>query len=242
MRHDVVHDLVKRHIPENAYAEQWDIEGLKTEISGTTGLDLAIADWAKEEGIANEEVEHRISAAADAVMDDKKERFGVETMAYIEKAVLLQTLDQLWRDHLVTLDHLRQVIGFRGYAQRDPLNEYRTEAFALFEAMLTNLRKAVTGQLMRVELVREQPTPAPTMPTQLTAVHADASAQSTAFDMAEAALFGNGAALAASVGAAPMLAEGVDPNDESTWTRSNRNGPCPCGSGKKYKHCHGKLA
>ena len=146
MRHDVIHDLVKKHIPENAYPEQWDVRGPPRPRSPTcSASSWPITDWAKEEGIAEEEVIHRVTAAADAIMDDKTERFGPETMRYVEKAVLLQTLDHLWREHLVTLDHLRQVIGFRGYAQRDPLNEYKTEAFTLFEGLLTGLRRAVTS-------------------------------------------------------------------------------------------------
>ncbi|MDK9698028.1 MAG: preprotein translocase subunit SecA [Siculibacillus sp.] len=220
MRHDVIHDTVKKHIPENAYPEQWDVAGLEAEVLEITGLDLPVPAWAKEEGIAEEEVIHRITETADAVMADKLARFGEETMRYVEKAVLLQILDHLWREHLVTLDHLRQVIGFRGYAQRDPLNEYKTEAFTLFEALLTNLRRAVTSQMMRVELVPQEPEPLPAMQ----AHHLDAS---TGYDQI--------------TGDAPTGGP-VDPNDPSTWGRVARNAPCPCGSGKKYKHCHGAFA
>ncbi len=221
MRHDVIHDLVKKHIPENAYPEQWDVVGLHAEIADILGIELAIEDWAKEEGIAEEEVIHRITAATDAIMTDKAERFGAETMRYIEKAVLLQTLDHLWREHLVTLDHLRQVIGFRGYAQRDPLNEYKTEAFTLFEALLTNLRRAVTSQLLRVELVQQE---IPADPSILEEHHIDAS---TGRDQI--------------TGDAP-LGRALDPSDPTTWGQVSRNAPCPCGSGKKYKHCHGAFA
>jgi preprotein translocase subunit SecA len=227
MRHDVISELVRKHIPETAYAEQWETAELKAKLQEVLGLDLAVDEWAKEEGIAEEEVEERVKAAADAVMADKLERFGDGMMAYIEKAVLLQTLDQLWREHLVTLDHLRQVIGFRGYAQRDPLNEYKAEAFALFEAMLTHLREVVTGQLMRVEVVQQQQ---PQMP-EVEAIHADASSAGGF----EAVAVGNAVP-------ADARANGIDPNDPSTWTNLNRNAPCPCGSGKKYKHCHGKYA
>jgi preprotein translocase subunit SecA len=228
MRHDVIADLVRKHIPETAYAEQWETAELKEKLKEVLGLDLAVDEWAKEEGIAEEEVEKRVTEAADAIMAEKLERFGEGMMSYIEKAVLLQTLDHLWREHLVTLDHLRQVIGFRGYAQRDPLNEYKAEAFTLFEAMLTNLRQVVTGQLMRVEVVQQQQQPE--MP-QVEAIHADASA-TAGF---EAVAVGS---------AAPGTDHGaaIDPNDPSTWTHLNRNAPCPCGSGKKYKHCHGKFA
>ncbi len=221
MRHDVINDLVKKHIPENAYPEQWDVTGLHAEIADILGIELAVADWAKEEGIAEEEVTHRIVAATDAIMADKAERFGAETMRYVEKAVLLQTLDHLWREHLVTLDHLRQVIGFRGYAQRDPLNEYKTEAFTLFEALLTNLRRAVTTQMLRVELVQEE---APPALSGLEEHHLDAT---TGRDQI--------------TGDAP-LGRAVDPADQTTWGHVARNAPCPCGSGKKYKHCHGAFA
>ncbi|MBV5262777.1 preprotein translocase subunit SecA [Pinisolibacter aquiterrae] len=217
MRHDVIHDLVKKHIPENAYPEQWDVEGLHTEIADVLGIELAVTDWAKEEGIAEEEVIHRVTAAADAIMADKADRFGPETMTYVEKAVLLQTLDHLWREHLVTLDHLRQVIGFRGYAQRDPLNEYKTEAFTLFEALLTGLRRAVTSQMMRVELVPPEEQAVSALETH----HLDASSGRDQI-----------------TGDAP-LGRAVDPNDPTTWGQVARNAPCPCGSGKKYKHCHG---
>ena len=219
MRHDVIHDLVKKHIPENAYPEQWDVAGLHQEIADVLGIELAVEDWAKEEGIAEDEVIHRILAASDAIMSDKAERFGPETMVYVEKAVLLQTLDHLWREHLVTLDHLRQVIGFRGYAQRDPLNEYKTEAFTLFEALLTGLRRDVTAQMMRVELSPPEPQELPPMQ----AHHVDASS-----------------GLDQITGDAP-LGRSVDPADPTTWGRVSRNAPCPCGSGKKYKHCHGSL-
>ncbi|MDR3494586.1 MAG: SEC-C metal-binding domain-containing protein, partial [Ancalomicrobiaceae bacterium] len=245
MRHDIVHDTVKRHIPENAYAEQWDMVGLKDEVTQLIGLDLGLEHWAKEEGIANEEVEHRINEAADAIVNEKLERYGRETMNYIEKQVLLQSLDHLWREHLVTLDHLRQVIGFRGYGQRDPLNEYRTEAFTLFEAMLSNLRKGVTAQMMRVELVRqEQPIEQPREESSLETPLISASVpDGNPFEMAEAALFGAGQSIGAAItGPESFAAAGVDPDDPTTWGRVNRNGPCPCGSGKKYKHCHGKLA
>jgi preprotein translocase subunit SecA len=230
MRHDVISDLVRKHIPETAYAEQWDVVGLKEKLTELLGLDLAVDAWAKEEGIAEEEVEKRVIEAADAIMADKLERFGDGMMAYIEKAVLLQTLDHLWREHLVTLDHLRQVIGFRGYAQRDPLNEYKAEAFTLFEAMLGNLRHGVTSQLMRVEVVQQQQPAEPQLPP-MQAIHGDAAAA--------------GGFQAVEVGTAPapdQRAAGIDPNDPSTWTHLSRNAPCPCGSGKKYKHCHGKLA
>jgi preprotein translocase subunit SecA len=219
MRHDVIADLVAKHIPHDAYAEQWDVAGLKVKLAEIFGLDLAVDEWAKEEGIAEEEVEKRVREAADAIVADKIARYGDDMMAYIEKAVLLQTLDHLWREHLVTLDHLRQVIGFRGYAQRDPLQEYKSEAFTLFEAMLTQLRQVVSGQLMRVEVVQPQQE-APQLPP-MALHHADPTTGQDQFTADDGS---------------------IDPNDPATWTKLNRNAMCPCGSGKRYKHCHGKLA
>ena len=176
MRHEVIDDLIAKHIPEKAYPEQWDVEGLKQPIQQIFDLDLPIEDWAKEEGIADEEVHERITRAADEIAAQRAVRFTPEIMRQVEKAVLLQTLDHLWREHLVMLDHLRQVIGFRGYAQRDPLNEYKTESFELFQAMLARLREVVTAQLMRVELIQRPP---PLVPDEdvgtLQATHIDAT-------------------------------------------------------------------
>ncbi len=151
MRHAVIEDLVAKHIPENAYPEQWDIAGLDKAIREVLTIDPPVAAWAKEEGIADEEVRERIIKQADEWMAGKAARWSPDVMRYVEKSILLQTLDHLWREHLVMLEHLRQVIGLRGYGQRDPLNEYKAEAFELFEAMSQNLREGVTAQLMRVE-------------------------------------------------------------------------------------------
>ncbi|GAA4531414.1 preprotein translocase subunit SecA [Chelativorans composti] len=226
MRHDVIYDLVAKHIPEHAYAEQWDVKGLREAVQRVLNLDLPIEEWAQEEGIAEDDIRARIIEASDRAFAEKAERFGSDIMRYVEKSILLQTLDMLWREHLVNLDHLRSVIGFRGYAQRDPLNEYKSEAFELFQAMLHNLREAVTAQLARVELVRE--TPPPQVPQQMEAHHIDPA---TGEDDASGSLL--------TLAAAPATATERDPNDPSTWGRVGRNEPCPCGSGKKYKHCHG---
>ena len=156
MRHHLVDDLIANHIPEKSYAEQWDVAGLREAVMGVFDLDLPFADWAKEEGIAEEEVHARLIKATDERAAKKAADFGPDIMRQIEKAVLLQTLDHLWREHLVTLEHLRQVIGLRGYGQRDPLNEYKNESFTLFEHMLARLREAVTGQLMHVQLARPE--------------------------------------------------------------------------------------
>src|SRR5690348_13987696 len=156
MRHDVIEDLVHKHVPENAYPEQWDVAGLKEELTRVLSLDLPVDQWAKEEGIADEELLARINRRADEHMASKVAQWGPDVLRYVEKSILLQTLDHLWREHLVMLEHLRQVIGLRGYGQRDPLNEYKAEAFNLFETMSQGLREGVTAQLMRVEIVQQQ--------------------------------------------------------------------------------------
>ena len=152
MRHDVIHDLVAKHVPENAYPEQWDTKGLKDELKRVLDLELPVDEWAKEEGIADEELITRVQRRADEHMASKVAQWGADIIRYVEKTILLQTLDHLWREHLVMLEHLRQVIGLRGYGQRDPLNEYKQESFNLFETMSQSLREAVTAQLMRVEI------------------------------------------------------------------------------------------
>ncbi|WP_163272936.1 preprotein translocase subunit SecA [Chelativorans alearense] len=234
MREDVIDDLVVRHIPEKAYAEQWDAKGLKEGVATSLNLDLPIEEWVQEEGIAEDDIRARITEAADKAAADRAERFGPDIMTYVEKSILLQTLDHLWREHLVNLDHLRSVVGFRGYAQRDPLNEYKTEAFELFQAMLGNLRQAVTAQLMRVELVREAADAPPPQTPAMEAHHVDGTTGEDEFEGDTMTL--------------PRLetrvvpAEERDPNDPASWGKVGRNEPCPCGSGKKYKHCHGAFA
>src|SRR5712672_1453694 len=165
MRHDVFEALVHKHVPENAYPEQWDVAGLKEELFRVLSLDLPVDQWAKEEGIADEELLSRIEQRVDEHMAAKVAQWGPDVMRYVEKTILLQTLDHLWREHVIMLDHLRQVIGLRGYGQRDPLQEYKSEAFNLFEAMTAHLREAVTAQLMRVEIVppEQPPEPLPVM-------------------------------------------------------------------------------
>ena len=229
MRHEVVENLVRMHIPENAYAEQWDVAGLKKGVLEQLNLDLPIDAWAAEEGIDEKDILERLHKATDQAAADRAERFGPEIMTYVERSVLLQTLDHLWREHIVNLDHLRSVIGFRGYAQRDPLQEYKAEAFELFQALLANLRQTVTAQLMRVELVRQAAdAPAP-VPPDMEGHHIDGTTGEDDFGE------GNGGGFMA-VGVSP---EDRDPNDPATWGRVSRNEACPCGSGKKYKHCHG---
>jgi preprotein translocase subunit SecA len=237
MRHEVVDALVAKFIPEKSYPEQWNAAGLQEAIQSVFNLDLPVADWAKEEGIADEEVRERLNRAGDEAAAARAARFTPDVMRQVEKAVLLQTLDHLWREHLVVLDHLRQVIGFRGYGQRDPLNEYKTESFELFQNMLANLREAVTTQLMRVEVVQRPPPLAPEGDLEtLEATHVNP-------------LTGENEMAAAQPPAQPaggrngrLAAAQIDPKNPATWGKVQRNAPCPCGSGKKYKHCHGKLA
>lgn len=223
MRREVIEDLVQKHIPERAYAEQWDAVGLKEQANALLNLDLPIEDWVKEEGIGEDDIRERLTEAANAVFTEKAERFGDDIMHYVERSIVMQTLDALWREHIVNLDHLRSVVGFRGYAQRDPLQEYKSEAFELFNTLLNSLRQAVTAQLMRVELVQqEQPEP-PAMQ----AHHIDPNTGEDEFGSVYQA---------SEVIVAP---ENRNPDDPATWGKVGRNEVCPCGSGKKYKHCHG---
>jgi len=233
MRHGVVEDLVARHIPEEAYPEQWDTAGLKQEVIQYLNLDLPVEDWAKEEGIADTELRERIRKLADEDYAARIQRNTEEVMTYVEKQVLLQTLDHLWREHLVTLDHLRQVIGWRGYAQRDPLQEYKAEAFELFGGLIGQLRQQVTGHLSRVEVRFEQPEEQ--APLQ---VLDGAAAPAGGFGSGD---YGSGGVQFAALDTDAAVLE-RDPADPASWGKVGRNEPCPCGSGKKYKHCHGQFA
>jgi preprotein translocase subunit SecA len=231
MRHAYVDDVVAKHIPEHAYAEQWDVAGLKDEINRVLGLELPVDEWAKEEGIADEEMLSRIETRVDEHMAAKVAQWGPDVMRYVEKTILLQTLDHLWREHLIMLDHLRQVIGLRGYGQRDPLQEYKSEAFNMFETMTAHLREAVTAQLMRVEIVPPEQPPEPLPPMEAHKYDPNTGEDELAFAKASlvpAMADGNGAAR--------------DPQNPATWGKVGRNEDCPCGSGKRYKHCHGKYA
>ncbi len=229
MRHGVVEDVVSRRIPEDAYAEQWDAAGLREDVLTHLNLDLPIEEWAKEEGIADAEMRERIRVQADQSYADRIARNTDEVMTYIEKQVLLQTLDHLWREHLVTLDHLRQVIGWRGYAQRDPLNEYKAEAFELFDGLINRLREQVTGNLMRIEVRFDMPEEQGQLPQ-------DGPAPSFGGEFPA-----SGNLQYAAIEGDLAVAE-RNPADPASWGRVGRNEPCPCGSGKKFKHCHGQFA
>ena len=262
MRHNVIDDLVAKHVPENAYPEQWDTAGLKEEVKRVLALDLPVDEWAKEEGIADEEIFSRVERRADEHMAAKVAQWGSDVLRYVEKQVLLQTLDHLWREHLVMLDHLRQVIGLRGYGQRDPLNEYKAEAFSLFEAMSQSLREAVTAQLMRVEIMAAPPPDQQSVP--LPAMEAHKIDPTTGEDEMALAMAGaetlarHGIGAGAALGAGAAVGAGVasqasaaarapqaaprNPQDPTSWGKVGRNETCPCGSGKKFKHCHGRYS
>ena len=235
MRHSVIDGLVAKYIPENAYPEQWDVKGLDEALREVLTLALPVQDWAKEEGIADEEVRERIERRADEWMAGKVAKWGPETMRYVEKSVLLQSLDHLWREHLVMLEHLRQVVGLRGYGQRDPLNEYKAEAFSLFEAMVANLREVVTGQLMRVEIVPPPSDENRQLPY-MEAHHVDAATGDD--EMAQRPLAPTSMLMG---GDTAVAAVARNPKDPTTWGKVGRNEECPCGSGKKFKHCHGRF-
>ena len=225
-REEVVETLVENHIPEKAYAEQWDAAGLQDEVQKIFALDLPIVEWTKEEGIADEEVRDRILKAVEERAAARTAEHGVDVTRYVEKAILLQTLDHHWREHIVNLDHLRQYVGLRGYGQRDPLNEYKSEAFELFQTLLSTLRSDVVRQLMRVQ-IQTGPQP-PLEATPLPDMYASHINPLTGENEIEQA------------GAWPDDAP-VDPNNPRSWVNTSRNAPCPCGSGRKYKHCHGAL-
>ncbi|MDH3262747.1 MAG: SEC-C metal-binding domain-containing protein, partial [Paracoccaceae bacterium] len=233
MRHQVVDDLIDRHLPPKSYADQWDVDGLKAEVQEKMGLDLPVAEWADEEGVDQGVMAERLSQASDELMEEKAQAFGSETMRQVEKQILLQTIDGKWREHLLHLDHLRSVIGFRGYAQRDPLNEYKNEAFALFETMLDGLREDITQKLSRIRPLSKE---------EQQAMMQQMLAQARAAAPAAAPVpVGAGAETEAEAGAAEPLVAGFDETDPATWGNPGRNDPCPCGSGRKFKHCHGRL-
>ncbi len=233
MRHETVDALVSRHIPERAYAEAWDSAGLEAEVSRVFNLSLPVAAWAAEDGIADAEIRARITDATDKRMAERAAEFGRDVMRMVEKSLLLQILDQHWKEHLLHLDHLRQSIGLRAYGQRDPLNEYKSEAFALFENMLSRLREEVTRVLAHVELRVEQPPEELFQPREIEMheSHIDPLTGENELDAGEAP----------PVQPRPA-SQRMNPTDPATWGKVPRNNPCPCGSGKKFKHCHGTLA
>ena len=240
MRRETIADIVGRCIPENAYPEQWDLETLQRQVQDILGLDVPVAEWAKEEGIDDEAVRERLEEAADRSYAARAANVGPDIMRQVEKSLLLQVFDQVWKEHLLALDHLRQGIGLRAYGQRDPLNEYKSEAFALFNGMLSDLRERVTSLLLRIELRPEAPPPSPEGIGFLDMRHPDPAMAAAELEMANGGTTYEPVPMSIGTAAPRPMAQGVDPNDPSTWHRTPRNAPCPCGSGRKFKACHGR--
>jgi preprotein translocase subunit SecA len=229
MRNDVIDDLVNIHIPPKTYPDQWDLDGLKKALKEGINLDLPVNDWANEEGVDDELLTERIENAANSVMADKTKAFGKEAMQQVEKQLLLQTIDTKWREHLITLEHLRSVVGFRGYAQRDPLNEYKNEAFQLFERLLNGLRYDVTKQLGMVRPLTDEERKA------MIAKFLDEQKQAQGIPKTDNKTVNN------SKSTLPLGAKTPPEQMPDGWQSTGRNNVCPCGSGKKFKHCHGRL-
>ena len=232
MRRETLEALMARCIPSNAYHEQWNTGLLHEEVRRIFGLDLPVADWAKEEGIAEEEISERISDAVERKMAEKTANIGPDIMRQVEKSLLLQELDHAWKEHLLTLDHLRQGINLRAYGQRDPLNEYKREAFELFETMLSDLRERITLLLAFVQIRMDAPPTGDFLPNEPDPARMQAQHPPT------------GQAFEAGTPPSPTKAARaarVDTADPATWGATPRNASCPCGSGKKYKHCHGRV-
>ncbi|MEM6309504.1 MAG: preprotein translocase subunit SecA [Pseudomonadota bacterium] len=229
MRDDLIEDLLDTHMPEGQYADQWDTQGLYAGVIENLGLDVPVIDWCDEEGVDDEEVRERLIKQSDNLLKDKEDAFGAENMRTIEKQLLLQAIDTKWREHLITLEHLRSVVGFRGYAQRDPLNEYKNEAFQLFEALLDGLRADVTQKISQIRPLTEEE-------------QAQMLAQMAAQQQLEQGNIDIPEAEEDEPAPTENPATGFVESDPSTWGKPGRNDPCPCGSGKKFKHCHGRFA
>ena len=226
MREQVIDDLIDTYMPPKTYADQWDTQGFYAAVIEQLNVDVPIIAWCEEDGVDDEVIRERLMKATDELMAKKAAAFGEENMRNIEKQLLLQAIDTKWRDHLLTLEHLRSVVGFRSYAQRDPLNEYKNEAFQLFETMLDSLRQDVTQKLGQIQPMSEEQRREmmQEMADRQAAMQAAATeAADEASEQAEAA------------------APGFDENDPATWGNPGRNDLCPCGSGKKFKHCHGEI-
>lgn len=229
MRDEVNEEIVARHIPTKSYPEQWDAEGLEKEIFRIYGLELPVQQWAQEEGIADEEILERITRDTDALMEAKRAEYDPRLFQAAEQRMLLQTLDEQWKDHLLSLDHLRQGIGLRAHGQRDPLNEYKQEAFTLFESMLNELREGVTSRISRIRIHVESPEDIMQREQQ--------RMQESRIDPALAGDLPQGMVMRARVN--PNERDAANP---ATWGKVGRNEVCPCGSGKKFKQCHGSIA
>jgi preprotein translocase subunit SecA len=240
MRTETINTIVSDHCPPNSYPEQWDVEGMKAKVSEMLGIEPPIDDWLKEEAVDVEMVEARLNEAAAALVDAKAAEIEPETWTTIEKSILIQNLDHHWKEHLATLDALRQVIHLRAYAQKTPINEYKQEAFALFERMLGSIREDVTKVLATAEFRFQPPPELPELPDFITQHFDPFSGDDDSADI-------DGAARGLTDLGLPPLSIvrpeqpdlGEDPKD---WEgKVSRNAPCPCGSGLKYKHCHGQI-
>ncbi len=227
MRHQVIDDLIHTYMPPRTYADQWDSEGFHQAAVEQLNIDVPIAAWCEEDGADDDVIRERLVESTDKMMADKAEIFGAENMRNIEKQLLLQAIDTKWQEHLMTLEHLRSVVGFRGYAQRDPLNEYKNESFQLFESMLDSLRQEVTQKLGQIQ---------PMTPEERDAMMQEMLARQTAMQAAATA-----AATPAPQGNPEQALAGFVEDDPTTWGNPGRNDACPCGSGDKFKHCHGRL-
>ncbi len=222
MRHQVIDDLIDTHMPPKSYSEQWDMEGLRKEVRETLGFDIPAEEWGEEDGVDQDVVRERLVERSDALMVEKQGQFGEETLRNLEKQVLLETIDRKWREHLLNLDYLRSAVRFRGYAQKDPLNEYKTDGFVLFEKMLNSLREDVSRYLSRIRPLSEE---------EQKAMLQQIALQQQSVRVAQE-----------NDGTPPVpLIDGFDETDPATWGNPGRNDPCPCGSGKKFKHCHGRV-
>ena len=221
MREEVLDDAVETYMPAKAYAEQWETEDLETYVKEIFNVNLPIVEWADEDGVDNEIIRDRISNSVDEFMDEKAKVFGAENMSKICKQILLQTIDRKWREHLLKLEHLRSVVSFRGYAQRDPLNEYKNEAFQLFESLLGSLRLDVTKYMGQVRPLTEE---------EQKAIVQQVASQQQPSNQGEQTKE-NGLA----------VTRGPEKEMPKNWHTTGRNEKCPCGSGKKFKHCHGRL-
>jgi preprotein translocase subunit SecA len=242
MRAEVVGAMVSRRVPEKAFHEQWELAELQEDVGRVLNVALPVQEWGHEDGIDETHLRERVENAADALMAAKAANMGPDLMRFIEKSLLLQVLDAVWKEHLYALDHLRQGIGLRAYGQRDPLNEYKAEAFALFNAMLDELKERVTMMLARVELAPEQPPPVmQPRPMQVIESHPEPESALGAREPEMALAGASSGPGPMGMATQPMRAGAVDPNDPGTWRNAGRNALCPCGSGRKYKHCHGKF-
>ncbi|MFM6831410.1 MAG: SEC-C metal-binding domain-containing protein, partial [Novosphingobium sp.] len=238
MRHDTVNAIVGDACPPGSYPEQWDMEGLKGRVRDVLGIEIPLEEWMQEEAIEPDLIEERVQSLADAHMDTKITEVDASAWRGLEKSILLERLDHHWKEHLATLDALRQVVFLRAYAQKTPINEYKQEAFGLFEKMLDAIREDVTRILMTSE-IRMRPADdfqLPELPDFLTSHIDPFTGENDALPPAPA-MFG-----AVSPQAAGALSFGAAGGDPYAGQGISRNAPCPCGSGEKYKHCHGIAA